>query len=74
VALVLVNSLVPIPASIQGSVPIVTSVLLTLALGAMGLETDIRKLVAKGLRPLLLGAFASLFIALFSLGLVMMTE
>jgi uncharacterized integral membrane protein (TIGR00698 family) len=74
VALVLVNSLVPIPASIQGGAPMTTSVLLTLALGAMGLETDIRKLVAKGLRPLLLGAFASLFIALFSLGLVMMAQ
>jgi uncharacterized membrane protein YadS len=36
----------------------------------MGLETDIRKLAAKGLRPLLLGALAFLFIAGFSLMLI----
>jgi uncharacterized membrane protein YadS len=39
----------------------------------MGLETDIRKLRAKGLRPLLLGLVAFLFIAGFSLALVSLT-
>lgn len=47
-----------------------TTFLLSVALAAMGLETDIRKLRAEGLRPLLLGAGAWLFIAAFSLLLV----
>jgi uncharacterized membrane protein YadS len=41
-----------------------------MALAAMGLETSIGKLRARGLRPLALGAAAWLFIALFSLGLI----
>ena len=44
--------------------------LLTVALAAMGLETDIRKLRARGLRPLALGAGAWLFISGFSLALI----
>jgi uncharacterized membrane protein YadS len=40
------------------------------ALAAMGLETDIRKLTARGIRPALLGALAFLFIASFSLVLI----
>jgi uncharacterized membrane protein YadS len=43
---------------------------LSVALAAMGLETDIRKLTAKGFRPALLGALAFLFIAGFSLTLI----
>ncbi len=50
-----------------------TTFLLSMALAAMGLETDIRKLRAKGLRPLLLGLASFLFIASFSLALVKMT-
>lgn len=48
----------------------INTYLLSVALAAMGLETDIRKLKAKGLRPLLLGAGAWVFIAGFSLLLV----
>lgn len=48
----------------------VTQLLLATALAAMGLETDIRKLAAKGLRPALLGAGAWIFVSVFSLGLV----
>jgi uncharacterized integral membrane protein (TIGR00698 family) len=70
VGLILVNSLDILPAAIKtGSVP-VTTFLLSVSLAAMGLETDIRKLAAKGLRPLLLGAGAWLFISAFSLGLI----
>ncbi|WP_415183273.1 YeiH family protein [Phaeovulum sp.] len=49
-----------------------TQFLLATALAAMGLETDVRKLAAKGLRPALLGASAWVFISLFSLGLVLL--
>ncbi|MBZ4022671.1 hypothetical protein CKO11_09390 [Rhodobacter sp. TJ_12] len=41
----------------------VTQVLLAMGLAAMGLQTDIGKLRAKGVRPLALGLVASLFIA-----------
>jgi hypothetical protein len=44
--------------------------LLTVALAAIGLETDISKLYAKGLRPAVLGALAFLFIAIFSFILI----
>ena len=48
----------------------VTTFLLSVSLAAMGLETDISKLKAKGLKPLVLGAASSLFIAGFSLALI----
>ena len=47
--------------------------LLSIALAAMGLETDIAKLASRGLRPALLGAFSFLFIAAFSLTLIKLT-
>ncbi|EKS33578.1 YeiH family protein [Afipia clevelandensis] len=72
-ALVGVNSIVAIPPDVKGTIITITTILLTMALAAMGLETDIAKLRAKGLRPLLLGAAAFLFIATFSLMLVKIT-
>ncbi|MFD2181000.1 YeiH family protein [Rhodoplanes azumiensis] len=65
-----VNSVIVIDPVTRSWIVLATTVLLTVALAAMGLETDVRKLAAKGLRPLALGAAATLFIALFSLGLV----
>ena len=70
VALVGINSVVSIPAGAKVWIVAVTTFLLSIALAAMGLETDIRKLTAKGFRPALLGAFAFLFIACFSLVLI----
>jgi uncharacterized integral membrane protein (TIGR00698 family) len=70
VALVGVNSLIAIPADTKIWIATVTTFLLSVALAAMGLETDIRKLMAKGIRPALLGALAFLFIASFSLVLI----
>ena len=67
---VAVNSAVAIPALPKSWLVQLTTFLLTVALAAMGLETDFRKLRAKGLRPLLLGAAAWVFIAGFSLALV----
>ncbi|WP_127078881.1 YeiH family protein [Rhodomicrobium lacus] len=71
VALTLFSSVVDIPAEVRGGFGTLTMVLLTMALGAMGLETSFRKLAAKGLRPLALAACASVFIAAFSLALVL---
>ena len=50
----------------------ITQFLLAMALAAMGLETDMRKLAAAGIRPALLGAGARVFISVFSLGLVLL--
>ncbi|MGQ9370872.1 YeiH family protein [Azospirillum sp. ST 5-10] len=73
VALVAANSVIALPAEAKAAAGTATTVLLSVALAAMGLETDLRKLRAKGLRPLLLGAAAFLFVAAFSLMLVRMT-
>jgi uncharacterized integral membrane protein (TIGR00698 family) len=70
VTLVGVNSLIIVPAEAKMWIVAVTTFLLSVALAAMGLETDIRKLMAKGVRPALLGALAFLFIASFSLVLI----
>jgi len=73
VALVALNSLVTIPAPTKAVIVTATTFLLSVALAAMGLETDIAKLRMKGLRPFFLGLAAFLFIALFSLMLIRMT-
>jgi uncharacterized membrane protein YadS len=73
VALVGVNSLVTIPAEAKAWVVAVTTFLLSIALAAMGLETNIAKLASRGLRPALLGAFSFLFIAAFSFMLIKLT-
>ena len=74
VALVGVNSLVTIPPEARAWIVAATTFLLSIALAAMGLETDIGKLASRGFRPALLGAFAFLFIASFSLALIKLTE
>ena len=48
--------------------------LLALALAAVGLETDIRKLIAQGWQPLALGALATAFIASSTLGLTLLWQ
>jgi uncharacterized integral membrane protein (TIGR00698 family) len=70
IALVGLNSLVAIPMEAKTWIVALTTFLLSVALAAMGLETDIRKLRAKGFRPALLGGLAFLFIAAFSLVLI----
>lgn len=73
ITLVGINSLIIVPPYAKEVIVVATTVLLSAALAAMGLETDIRKLRAKGFRPLILGLAAFLFIAGFSLILVRMT-
>lgn len=72
-ALIVVNSVVTIPAAAKDVIVPATAFLLSVALAAMGLETDIAKLRRKGLRPLLLGLAASLFISGLALILVKLT-
>jgi len=73
ILMVVVNSLISIPAAPKAWIVTATTFLLSMALAAMGLETDFRKLKAEGLRPLGLAAAAWIFIALFSLALVKLT-
>jgi uncharacterized integral membrane protein (TIGR00698 family) len=70
IALVVVNSFVHVPPAAKPAIVAGTTFLLSMALAAMGLETQFRKLLAKGLRPFLLGACAWLFIGCFTLALV----
>jgi uncharacterized integral membrane protein (TIGR00698 family) len=70
IALMLVNSVIHIPVSTRAITTPLTAFLLSMALAAMGLETDFRKLRAQGLKPLALAAVAWLFISCFSLALI----
>jgi uncharacterized integral membrane protein (TIGR00698 family) len=70
IAVVGLNSIVAIPPEAGRAIVTLTTFLLTVALAAMGLETDVAKLYAEGVRPAILGALAFLFIATFSLTLV----
>lgn len=73
IALAGANSVVTIPTEIRAGIVLLTTFLLSMALAAMGLETDIAKLKAKGVRPFILGLSAFIFIACFSLMLVKVT-
>ena len=73
IAVVGLNSTIAIPPEGTKMIATLTTFLLTVALAAMGLETDISRLYARGLRPAILGAVAFLFIATFCLTLVKLT-
>jgi uncharacterized integral membrane protein (TIGR00698 family) len=66
-ALVGVNSVITIPDDWHSAIAQLTTFLLTMSLAAIGLETSVRDLRHKGIRPILLTAMASLFIAIVSL-------
>lgn len=70
VAVTVINSVVTIPADLRSATVTLSTFLLTIALAAMGLETNISRLYAEGLRPAILGGLAFLFIATFSLTLI----
>ncbi len=63
IAMVAANSAGLLPEATRAILAGLTGILLTVALAAMGLETDIGRLRMKGVRPLLLGAMATLFIS-----------
>lgn len=73
VAMVGVASTGWMPQVVLSPVATGTQFLLAVALAAMGLSTDMRKLAAEGIRPALLGAGSWVFITAVSLGLVMLT-
>ncbi|MCU1236168.1 MAG: hypothetical protein JWP63_4135, partial [Candidatus Solibacter sp.] len=69
-AMIGVNSMGILSAEWVARLIVVNQFLLALALAAMGLETSVRKLIAEGLRPFLVGAGAWCFISALSLGLI----
>jgi uncharacterized integral membrane protein (TIGR00698 family) len=69
-ALAALNSLVAIPREITAPIGVGATFLLSMAMAAMGLHTDLRHIRSRGLRPLALGLFASLFICGASLLMV----
>jgi uncharacterized integral membrane protein (TIGR00698 family) len=73
IAMMFLNSVVAIPAAPRHLIVMATTFLLSMALAAMGLETDFRKLKAEGMKPLLLAAAAWVFISAFALVLVKLT-
>jgi uncharacterized integral membrane protein (TIGR00698 family) len=70
VALMVLNSVVTIPPSVKAGMAATSTFFLAMALAAMGLSTDFRKLKDEGLRPLGLAAASWLFIATLSLCLI----
>jgi uncharacterized integral membrane protein (TIGR00698 family) len=70
IILVILNSLSVFPPAVKEIVTQVNQFLLTISLGAMGLETNISKMRETGLKPLFLGACSWLFISGLSLGLI----
>jgi uncharacterized membrane protein YadS len=67
-AVILLNSVIEPPLWFRQWAQFVTIFLLTMALAALGLGADLRKLRMKGPRPLAVGAVATLFITLTMLG------
>jgi uncharacterized integral membrane protein (TIGR00698 family) len=70
IAMIAINSLGIVPAPATKMIVQIDQFLLALSLGAMGLETSFRKVREAGLRPLLLGSGAWLFISGFSFTLI----
>jgi uncharacterized integral membrane protein (TIGR00698 family) len=65
-----INSIVSIPVGLKSNLIWLTTFLLTVALAAMGMHTDLAKLRKRGFRPALLGSLASIFIGVFSLACI----
>ncbi len=70
IAMVILNSVVTIPSAPKDTIVVGTTFMLSMALAAMGMETDFRKLKAEGLKPFALAAAAWIFISIFALVLV----
>ena len=70
-ALVFANSIFDIPQWLSAGASTISGFMLTMALAAMGLQTNIGRLRDRGVRPLVLGLSASIFIAIFSLTLIL---
>lgn len=71
IAAMALNSMIGLPTALIDAFSSVTAFMLTLALAAMGIETDLRKLRLMGGRAFALGAMATLFITVTGLQFVL---
>ena len=71
VALMILGNVLPIWPALKAQANNLAIFLLSMGLAAMGMATDLSKIRAKGLRPLLLAGAATLFISTLSLGLIL---
>lgn len=74
VAAVLVNSAEVIPVGVHNLLVISVPLILTLGLAGVGIDTDARALVRRGVRPFLLALSATSFIAVLSLVLIALSS
>lgn len=65
-----INTLGLVPAPLKAAIVAITPIMLAAALGALGLGTRFSAVRARGMRPLLLAALASVFISAASLALL----
>ena len=72
-ALAGLNSVIAIPVTVSAPIRMATTFLLSMAMAAMGLHTNLRHVFSAGVRPLALGLFASAFISLLVLALIKLT-
>jgi len=63
-----------VPAGARGPITLASQGLLALALAAVGLETDFRRIAARGWRALLLGGLATAFISGLTLMLIVLSS
>lgn len=63
---VLISSLVAIPADILGHARLISTSLLTAALGALGATISLRRVAARGVRPFMLAVFSMLSIGVIA--------
>ncbi|MGE0152236.1 MAG: YeiH family protein [Reyranellaceae bacterium] len=73
-AMIGLNSTIGLPAALRADMMAATGFLMAVALAALGLQTDLRALLARGPRPLLLGLASFAFMAAFSLLLLLALE
>ena len=66
-ATALLNSALPIPAAVSGSMVKIGKFMIVMAMSAIGLSTDLRKLLANGRKPLILGLCCWFAVAAVSL-------
>lgn len=74
VFVVALNSLIPLSIELRTNIMAMTTFLMSMALGALGLQTNVRRLKGKGARPLMLGAASTLLIVALSFGLIVLSE
>ena len=72
IGMMFLNSFIEIPSAVKSVAGTVTSFMFAMALAAMGLQTNIARLRDRGLRPLLLGFGATVYIASISLTLALL--